>query len=142
MISGGADATGIDFALGSGLSVSDVSAAEGTSAVFTVTLSRPVGQTVTVDYAIEPGTAAADLDFTAAAGTLSFPPTVTSLTVAVPITQDALNEASETFFLRLSNATHALIVDGEGLGTILDDDPLPSLSIGNVSVLEGNSDVR
>src|SRR2546427_10482096 len=52
---------------------------------------------------------------------------------------DLLNEANETFFVNLSNPTNAFISDGQGLGTINNDDPLPILSINNVTVMEGNS---
>ena len=46
---------------------------------------------------------------------------------------------NETFFVNLSNPTNATIADGQGVGTIIDDDPLPSLSINDVTVTEGNS---
>jgi hypothetical protein len=50
----------------------------------------------------------------------------------------AANEANETFFVNLSGAVNATIADGQGTGTITNDDPAPSLAINNVSVTEGN----
>ena len=36
---------------------------------------------------------------------------------------DRLGESNETFFVNLSNATNATIADGQGVGTIVDDEP-------------------
>ena len=36
---------------------------------------------------------------------------------------DSLDEADETYFVNLSNASNATIEDGMGVGTITDDDP-------------------
>ena len=52
---------------------------------------------------------------------------------------DALDENDENFFLNLSNALNASIVDAQGLGTIIDDDSLPSVAIGDVTVTEGDT---
>ena len=57
----------------------------------------------------------------------------------MPVIGDTLDEANETFFVNLSAPSNATILDGQGQGTITNDDPLPSLSIGNVTVTEGNS---
>jgi len=60
------------------LSVSDASVSEGnsgtTALTFTVGLSAASGQTVTVNYATADGTALANIDYTAASGTLTFAP--------------------------------------------------------------------
>src|SRR5204863_1963422 len=45
----------------------------------------------------------------------------------------------ETFFVNLSKATNATLSHSRGAGTILNDDPLPALSINNATVTEGNS---
>src|SRR5207237_9166544 len=55
---------------------------------------------------------------------------------------DKFPEGTETFILNLSNAVDAMLVDSQGIGTILDDDlvtPPPSISINNVAIAEGNS---
>jgi hypothetical protein len=52
---------------------------------------------------------------------------------------DTLNEPDETFLVNLTNAGNATIVDGQGVGTVANDDPVPQLSINDVSVTEGNS---
>ena len=52
---------------------------------------------------------------------------------------DALDEVNETYFVNLTNASNATITDGSGVGTITDDDPVPTLSIGDRTVTEGDS---
>ena len=50
-----------------------------------------------------------------------------------------LDEANETFFLNLAGPTNATLADSQGLGTINDNDPTPTLSVDDVTVLEGNT---
>ena len=125
------------------LTIDDAQVTEGNGgtadAVFTVRLSAPSGQTVTVDYATADGTATAPADYTATTGALSFPAGTTTRTVGVPVVGDLLDEANETFLVRLSNAAGALLSDAQATGTIVDDDPLPVLSIDDVSVAEGEA---
>src|SRR5262245_26261212 len=110
------------------LAVSDVGQREGDLGSrlfeFTVRLSDPGRGPVTVRYETADGTAlAADNDYEAGSGTLRFGPGQTSKTVAVRVNGDHLVEGDETFFLRLSDARGAAIADGEGQGTIRNDDP-------------------
>ncbi|HET9665866.1 MAG TPA: Ig-like domain-containing protein, partial [Desertimonas sp.] len=72
----------------------------------------------------------------------TFAPGETTKTVTVKVNGDLLDELDETFFLRLLNPVDATIADGEGIGTILDDDAEPSISIDDVSVSEGNTGTR
>lgn len=102
-----------------GLSVNDVAAVEGTTAVFTVTLS-PINpsQTVTVNYATADGTAVAGIDYQATSGTLTFPPGTATQPIGVVVSIDPTLEGPETFFLNLSGATNAAIAYSQGVGTI------------------------
>ena len=108
------------------LAISDVSVVEGdqgtVNAVFTVTLSEPAAGTVTVSYGTADGTAQASRDFEAAAGTLTFAPGETSKPITIAVKGDQQAEANETFFVNLSGAVNADIGDGQGVGTILNDD--------------------
>ena len=93
---------------------------------FTVTLSAASGLPVTVHYATADGTATAGSDYTAASDTLlTFNPGETSKTVTVQVNGDMTVEANETFFVNLTNASGGTIVDGQGQGTITDDDGAP-----------------
>src|SRR6185369_1107733 len=125
------------------LSISDTLVAEGnsgtTNAVFQVDLSPASGQTVTVDYSTVDGTAGAGTDYVPMADTLTFVPGATHATITVPVFGDLLSEANETFSVQLTNPVAATIGKGAGIATILDDDPLPSLTIADVTVLEGNA---
>ena len=109
------------------LSINDVSVTEGNSgtasAVFTVALSASSSQTVTVTYFTANGTATAGSDYTAiAATTLSFTPGQTSKTVTVQVLGDTASEGNETFFVNLTGPSNATIADGQGQGTIVDDE--------------------
>jgi hypothetical protein len=126
------------------ISINDVSSAEGNSGqsdfTFTVSLSQPSGRTITVNYATTDGTATtANLDYEAASGTLTFNPGDTSKDITVKVNGDTLNEGDETFTVDLSSPANAVIQDNQGLGTITNDDSLPSLSVNNATVDEGNS---
>ena len=76
----------------------------------------------TVDFATSNGSAAAGSDYTAQSGTVTFAPGETSKTISIAVQGDRRREGNETFFVNLSDAQGASIVDGLGLGTILNDD--------------------
>ena len=109
------------------LAVNDVSVLEGdpghpSQAVFTVSMNAPSGQTVSVAYSTQQGTATVGEDFVYTSGTLTLAPGVTSGTVTVPIVPDRQEESDETFVLLLFSPSHATISSGMGTATILDDD--------------------
>jgi hypothetical protein len=124
------------------ISISDLSPTEGNSGTtpftFTVSLSGASGATVTVNYATVNGTAAAGSDYQANSGSLTFDPGQTSRTVTVLVNGDRLGEANETFSVNLSSPSNAVILDGEGVGTIVDDEPR-IISFHDVSGPEGHS---
>ena len=103
-----------------------------------MTLSAASGRTATVNYATIGNTAVSGTDFNAASGTLTFSGQLTR-TITVQVKGDVLDESDEQFFVDLSGATNAGIADSRGVGTIVDNDPRPNFSIGDVSVSEGNS---
>ena len=112
------------------LSVSDAEAeeAEGATVDFRVRLSRAASETVTVDYATSNATATAGSDYTATSGTLTFAVGERTKTVSVAVRDDdVVDEGSETFKLKLSNASggNVWIADGTAIGTITNDDPMP-----------------
>jgi hypothetical protein len=120
------------------ISISDTSATEGGGLSFTVTRSGSTSGAVSVDYATADGTATGGSDYTAGSGTVSFAAGETTKTITVATTDDAAQESSETVIVNLTNATGgATIADNQGVGTILDNDTPPSISIGDASVTEG-----
>ena len=114
------------------LSVNDVNIVETDSgsldATFTVSLSHPTSETVTVDYATADVTAIAENDYIITTGSLEFEPGDTSKTVSVSITGDSLFESNETFNLVLSNSSNAGIDKGTGQGTIQNNDTAPRVN--------------
>ena len=130
------------------LSVADVSAQEGGSLIFTVTLTPASAVPVTVRWAassLVANDAVAGTDYTAAGGTLTFGANETSEQVTVATREDETDEEDETFTLTLSSPTNAALSNGqttlEVLGTIEDDDAAPELSVRNAEAAEGG-DVR
>ena len=125
------------------ITINDVTVTEGNTgtvnATFTVTLSTASASTVTVNFATADGTATASADYQSNSGTLTFNPGEMTKTITVLVNGDTLDEASETFFVNLTSATNAVLIDNQGQGTITDNDPAPSLSINDVSVAEGDS---
>jgi len=108
------------------ISVSDTSVAEGnagtTNAIFTLTLSAASGRTVRVGFATTAGTATAGADFIAVNGVVTFLPGETTKTVTVAIVGDTLVEPDEFFNVSLSSPLNVVIADGQGQGTIINDD--------------------
>jgi Calx-beta domain/FG-GAP-like repeat len=108
--------------------ITDVTAAEGrkgqkTLFTFTVTLSVPCDQLVTVSFRTIAGTAKAGEDYVAKAGTITFAPGETTKTVTIEVKGDNAREADETFTLELFGASgNAVLLDAVGLGTIRNDD--------------------
>lgn len=131
---------------GSTLAIDNVTVTEGNSgtstANFTVFLSPASSQTVTVQYATAPGTALAGSDYSTTSGTLTFAPGQTSQQVSVLILSDTIFEPTETFNVNLSNPTNATLGDDQGVGTIIDNDSPPTISVNDVAVLEGNAGTK
>ncbi len=67
-------------------------------------------------FATAADTASSPGDFLARSGTLRFAGGHKTNKVAITIVGDTLDEANETFFVRLSNPVGATIADGRGHG--------------------------
>lgn len=127
------------------LRVNDVRVAEGDNgpraATFTVSLSQASGQDVSFRYATSDGSARAPGDYAPASGAVVIPAGATSASVGVAVRGDLTDEYDESFNLNLSSATAASVADGRGVGTIVDEDGAPSLSVRDVRVREGDRGV-
>jgi probable HAF family extracellular repeat protein len=127
------------------VSIDDVTVTEGdagtTDAIFTVTLAEPASQEVSINFTTANGTASAGADYIAQSGTVTILAGVSSATVTVPVIGDTTAEPNETFQVSLSQAVGAIISDGQGVGTIVDDEPL-FLTIDDVAMQEGRSGAR
>jgi len=127
------------------LTINDVLLNEGNSGTttfhFVVSLSAPaLAGGVTFDIATQDGTATiADSDYVARS--------LSSQTIAagqqtynfdVTVSGDTNIEPNEAFLVNVTNVAGATVGDGQGGGTIQNDDS-PSLNINDVSATEGNS---
>ena len=90
--------------------------------VITVTLSATSSQTVSVNFNTANNTALSGSDYNSQTGTLTFTPGQTSKTITLTILDDLNYETDETFYVQLSDATNASIVDPSTTITILNDD--------------------
>jgi hypothetical protein len=91
---------------------------------FTVSLSAPSTQTVTVTASTQDGSATGNVDYGAGSVVVTFVPGQTSSTLTVFVLGDTAVEGTENFFVNLSNPVNATIGRGQGVATIIDDDAL------------------
>jgi hypothetical protein len=122
------------------VSVNDVRVTEGNTgtvnATFTVTLLYASPVDVAVHYDTANITATAGSDYAAASGDVIIAAGQTTKTFTVAVIGDRSTEPTETFVVNLSTPTNASIADGQGVGTIVDDEP--RISISGVTAKEGN----
>jgi uncharacterized repeat protein (TIGR01451 family) len=124
------------------IAINDVTLYEGnsgtTNAVFTVTVSPPPALPVSVTYDTSDGSALAPGDYISTNGVLNFAPGETNKSIVVRVVGDTLYELNETFSINLSSPSNATFLDNLGVGTILNDDPIPTISISDATLAEGN----
>jgi hypothetical protein len=137
---GTAQATGtiLDNDASPTVSVGDCAVPEGAACTFNVALSAASGRNVFVNVATANGSAVAGSDYGSASGTIGFPPGLTAIPVGIPTFADTLDEVDEQFALLLSAPVNATIADGQGAGTI-DDDDGPRVQAPDLAVTEGNA---
>jgi sugar lactone lactonase YvrE len=91
-------------------------------AAFTVSLSAPFAEPVTVNYTTADGTALAGTNYTATSGTLTFAPSVTTQTIRVPILDSGGQTTALTFTVNLSSPQLATLAQSQATGTIAPSD--------------------
>ncbi|TRU38101.1 MAG: hypothetical protein EWV50_12355 [Microcystis aeruginosa Ma_MB_F_20061100_S20] len=104
------------------LSINDITVVEGqdNNAILTVTVNNPNPQPISVNYTTAPVNATANVDYTSKTGTLTIAPNTSTATISIPILNDNLNEANETFAINLSNPVNATLTNNKGIVTISD----------------------
>lgn len=123
-------------AAASTIAVGDAQVGEGATATFTVTRSAGLlAGATSVAYRTLDGSAGA-ADYTGRSGSLDFGSAVLGATqvqqVAITIVDDPIDEPAETFELAISGQE---VTDGRGSATIDDNDPTPSLSVGDAAAV-------
>lgn len=122
------------------LTIGDVTIDEGSgSATVPLTLSEISSINTVIDILTVTGTAT-NSDFTATNVTLIIPAGQTTTSVNIPITDDLIDEANETFTVE-GTITSGNTVNNTAVGTvtIIDNDSTPYLFISNSSVTEGGT---
>ncbi len=124
------------------ISISGATVTEGHSgtkeATFTVWLATAYDVDVTVAYATADGSASAGSDYQAKSGTVTIKAGQPSATFTVQVNGDRLGEGyAESFSVNLSSPNYGALTYGQGVGTILDDEP--QLYISDVYQYEGSS---
>ncbi|HEX8144098.1 MAG TPA: FG-GAP-like repeat-containing protein [Pyrinomonadaceae bacterium] len=120
------------------VSINDATITEGDagvtgSAMFTVSLSAASSQTVTVRYSTVSLLPSFASSYQPASGTLTFAPGETTKLIPIQINGDTEVESNELFFISLTTPVNALVADGLGTGTILDDDIPQTIQFGQAS---------
>jgi chitinase len=132
------------------LSVADIATTEGNSGTkivtFTIQLSQAAGVpvTYTVATANGPGSNGAQAGTDYVAKTLvgeTIPAGMLSKTFTVTLNGDTTVEPNELVYINLSAATGATLLDSQANCFVVNDDG-PTLSIGDVSISEGNSGTK
>ncbi|WP_420287251.1 Calx-beta domain-containing protein [Flavobacterium psychrophilum] len=108
--------------------ISPASATEGSPVVFSFTLSNPSAIATSYTFTLTNGTAG-NLDYTTTSVTVIVPAGAIGGTVSVPTTQDTIDEPNETFTIQTGTLS--------AIGTILDDDNAPDITIGDATIVEG-----
>jgi hypothetical protein len=125
------------------ITIDDLSVAENVgNAVVTVRVSPVSNQELRVQYSTANNTATAGSDYTATSGTVIIPAGAPTATISIPITNDTLDEAAETFYVNLGTVTQgtANVTDSQAVVTIQTDsnDPQPQITIDDVTVNESD----
>ena len=134
----GATIDAADFSFGAaalGVSIGDVTVAEGGVARFVLRLSALPETAVTVDWRTRDGTAVAGEDYTGVGQwqTVTFAPGQLHRIVEVRTSSDAVFEHDESFSVELGNPVGAVLADGTGEAVIEKNDARPP----TVSISDG-----
>jgi Calx-beta domain/WD40-like Beta Propeller Repeat len=128
------------------ISINDATVVEGNSGFsvrsFTLTLSAVSGKPITVNLTTSAGTATETSDYGSLNGPATIPAGVTSQEIFFQVVGDTAHEDDETFTVSLSNPSNVTIDRGTATITIQNDDPIPGISIFDVTLAETNSGTR
>jgi alpha-tubulin suppressor-like RCC1 family protein len=123
------------------IAVDDVSVKEADTRVksltFHITRTNVVGPSSVAFSTADLSASERGDDYEPVSGRVTIPAGVNRVNVSVPVDPDLTDEPDETLTVALSSATGGHLGDAYGVGTIVDNDPAPTLSIGVGNVVEG-----
>ncbi|MGD9000553.1 MAG: retention module-containing protein, partial [Granulosicoccaceae bacterium] len=156
VLSGPVNATTSDTGIGTILdsspapeiTIDDITIYEGgeggpATASFTITMSNPTYEDVTVNWSVSPDTAALSDYSGPTSGTATIAAGTTTVVVSPGLTftavDDSIYENPETFNVSLDSISggDATIGDSTGVGTIISEDPAPEITIDDITIYEG-----
>lgn len=124
------------------VSIDDVTIREGNrgqqEAEFVVSLDKASDVKAIVEYRTADSTAIGGSDYRTKTGTLTFQPGQKRKKIKIQVLGDKEIENEEFFWVNIYNPSNSEIDRAWGLGTIKNNDNLPSISVRNTSVTEGN----
>ena len=130
------------------ISISAASVTEGNTgtvpATFPLTLSGSINQQVTLFYSLSNGTASAGSDFDGSTTPVNISAGNLTGSIVVPVNGDSTHELDETFTVTFTPdaSLNAFVINGQAQGTILNDDPIPAITINDASTGEGNTGTK
>ncbi|MEB3189470.1 MAG: Calx-beta domain-containing protein [Snowella sp.] len=105
--------------------------------VFTLTRTGYIANSLTVNYSLS-GTATNGIDYTNLVGTATFTAGQSTTTVTLSPLDDNISEGNETAILNLIAGNNYLLgTTTSATVTIADNEPIPTLAINDISVVEG-----
>ena len=126
------------------LSIGDAMLAEGNSGTrlmtFNIRLARAATSTVTYTATTANANATAGSDYVGRSATQTIAAGQTGGTFTVTLNGDTAKEKNERFFVNLSAPANAVIGDGQGIGTIINDEGRIKMPSANVNVRSRPSD--
>ena len=105
-----------------------------------VRLSRAAPGPVVVRYGTSDASAQSGLDYASSQGIIIFEAGSTEGVVAISVHDDQVPEAEETFNVTLRQPVNAEIAQGMATGTIVDNEGVPRLRVGDVTVSERDAE--
>lgn len=105
--------------------ITDTSVSEGETGQIVISLSNATVSNVSVNYTTVDGTAFSGSDYLSSSGTATLVSGVVTLAINVASSQDVNYEGDEVFYVSLSSAVNANILDDLSVVTVLEDDTPP-----------------
>ena len=116
----------------------DLTEAEPGEILLPLQLDKPSGKPILFSYAFENGTAVAGIDWRGTGQQIQIDPGQSQIGLPFTLLDDSLYEGDETFNLQLSRFTHVSAPSQRKTYIIGENEPEPSLIIGDFSLTEGD----
>ncbi len=122
------------------ITLEDATVFEGDDVIFSVFLSNPYEEAITINFQLQNETAS-NSDYNASSVSVTVPAGQTTATLSVSTYDDTIFEGDETFVVRIANISQgqASNISDTARATIIDNDTPPNITINNSSAEEGKA---